>query len=149
MPARQFEKDIYISYSHLDDLPLVTGEQGWVTKFHKALSNLLSVRLGRRASIWRDEKLLGNDSFATEMVAQFPKTAILISVLSPCYVESEWCRKEVATFCEAVSKVESLKLENISNFLLCLMWFFTLLFRSAIIIFLSTPHVCICLHVCV
>ena len=104
MLAPQFEMDVYISYSHLDDLPLVTGEQGWVTKFHEALSNALSMRLGRRVRIWRDTKLSGNDSFATELGAQFPKIAILISVLSPCYVQSEWCRKEVAEFCKAADQ---------------------------------------------
>jgi hypothetical protein len=37
---------------------------------------MLSMRLGRRAEIWRDLKLSGNDIFADEIVAQFPKTAL-------------------------------------------------------------------------
>ena len=44
--------------------------------------------MDRHAQIWRDLKLSGNDVFADEIVAQFTKTALLISVLTPRYVES-------------------------------------------------------------
>ena len=28
-----FEHDIFISYAHIDDKPLLEGESGWVTSF--------------------------------------------------------------------------------------------------------------------
>ena len=74
----KFEKHLFISYAHLDNQPLMPDQEGWITRFHASLSAMLSMRLGRRAEIWRDSKLQGNDIFADEIVGQFPETALLI-----------------------------------------------------------------------
>lgn len=58
------------------------------------------MKLGKNVRIWRDDKLQGNDRFAEEIVDQFNSTAALISVLSPRYVQSEWCTREVDEFCK-------------------------------------------------
>jgi hypothetical protein len=94
-----YDKHIFISYAHLDNQPLTAEQEGWVSRFHESLQTILTMRMGRKAQIWRDKKLCGNDSFADEIVAQFPRTEILLSVLSKCYVESEWCMREVQEFC--------------------------------------------------
>ena len=64
-----FEQNLFISYAHIDDAPLNAGEKGWITRFHATLNAMLSMRLGRDAKIWRDEKLQGNDVFSDEIVA--------------------------------------------------------------------------------
>jgi hypothetical protein len=84
---------------HLDNQPLTPELDGWVTRFHEFLQAILTMRMGHKAKIWRDKKLSGNDVFADEIVAQFSKTEILVSVLSKCYVESAWCRREIEEFC--------------------------------------------------
>src|SRR3954451_1970881 len=95
-----YDKHVFISYSHLDDQPLTPEQQGWVSRFHESLQTILTMRLGRKAEIWRDEKKIrGNDRFVDEIVAQLPRTKILISIVSKCYVNSEWCRKEFEEFC--------------------------------------------------
>ena len=99
-----FEKDIFISYAHIDDQTLKEGEKGWVAGFHRALELRLAQLLGERPRIWRDQKLQGNDVFGDEIVDQFPKTALLVSILSPRYTKSEWCTKEVNEFYEVAKK---------------------------------------------
>src|SRR5271165_1487856 len=94
-----YDKHIFISYAHLDNQPLTPEQEGWVSRFHESLQTILTMRLGQKAKIWRDKKLSGNDSFADEIVSQFPKTEILVSVLSKCYVKSEWCKRELQEFC--------------------------------------------------
>jgi Transcriptional regulator PadR-like family len=74
-----FEKHLFISYAHLDNEPLTEQQQGWITRFHTSLAAILSMRLGRKAEIWRDSKLSGNDIFADQILQQFPKTALQIS----------------------------------------------------------------------
>ena len=113
----QFEKHLFISYAHLDNLPLTEQQQGWVTKFHNSLSAMLSMRLGRKAEIWRDVKLAGNDIFADEIVSQFPKTALLVSVVTPRYVESEWCTREAQEFCRKAEAAGGLLVDNKSRIL--------------------------------
>ena len=95
-----FKKHLFISYAHVDDLPTPGDDQGWVARFHKYLETYLSQSLGEEARVWRDDRLRGNDVFANEIVNQFPKTAVLLSILSPRYIESEWCLKEVTEFCK-------------------------------------------------
>lgn len=95
-----FKKDLFISYAHIDNQPLSPEHEGWISRFHSSLNALLSMRLGKQARIWRDDKLQGNDVFADEIVAQFGETAVLVSVLTPRYLKSEWCTREVSEFCE-------------------------------------------------
>jgi len=99
-----FAADVFISYSHIDDLPF--GEEGsrWVTEFHRNLDIRVRAYLGRAATIWRDRKLGGADAFSEEIAAQLRGTGILVSVLTPSYIRSEWCHRELQTFVEAAQE---------------------------------------------
>lgn len=102
----RYDKHVFISYSHLDNQPLTPEQQGWVSRFHESLETILTMRLGRKAEIWRDEKKIrGNDRFADEIVDQFPNTGILVSIVSKCYVNSEWCRREFEEFCRRAGEL--------------------------------------------
>jgi hypothetical protein len=97
---------------------------------HETLSVQLEMRLGEKVDIWRDNKLAGNDVFAEEIVAQFPDVGLLVSVVSPRYMNSEWCLKEAQEFCKAaeaaagiqvgrksrIFKVVKLPVENLDCF---------------------------------
>jgi len=112
-----FQRHAFISYAHIDNVPLTEHQQGWITHFHNTLSTMLSMRIGRKAEIWRDPKLSGNDLFADEIVQQFPRTELLISVLTPRYAKSEWCTREVQEFCKAAEKTGGLVVGNKSRVL--------------------------------
>lgn len=107
-----FQKHLFISYAHIDNQPLSGQEQGWITRFESSLAAMLSMRLGRKAEVWRDRKLRGNDVFADEILQQFPGTAMLVSVVSPRYLESEWCRKEAFEFCKYAELEGGLVVQN-------------------------------------
>ena len=96
----QFDKDIFISYAHIDDESLIADKKGWITEFHRALEIRLAQLLGYKPIIWRDPALQGNHIFDKEIVDQFSKVAIMISILTPRYVKSDWCLKEVNEFRE-------------------------------------------------
>ena len=95
-----FDNDIFISYAHLDNLPVIRGENGWVSGFNEALLALLAGYLGKRPKIWRDAKLQGSGIFGNEIIQQLEKAAVLVSILSPPYVTSDWCQREIQTFYE-------------------------------------------------
>ncbi len=98
-----FENDIFISYAHIDDQPLVEGQKGWVSSFHRALEIRLAQLMGRPPSLWRDPKLSGNDVFSDRLVQRLPKVALLLCVLSPRYVRSDWCMRELSEFVKATA----------------------------------------------
>lgn len=108
----RFEKDLFISYAHIDNKPLTQEQQGWITRFHASLEALLSMRMGGQARIWRDDKLRGNDVFGPEILDQFAQTAVLVSVLTPRYLNSEWCNKEVAEFCKRAEESGGIVVAN-------------------------------------
>lgn len=110
-----FEKDIFISYAHIDDQPLVEGERGWVSEFHRSLEIRLAQLLGYKPTIWRDIDLDGNHVFNEEILAQLPGIAIMVSVISPRYVKSEWCLREVNEFIKATEKNIGLNINNRSR----------------------------------
>lgn len=110
-----FDQDLLISYAHIDNSALKQGEEGWISEFHRALQIRLSQLLGEKAKIWRDPKLKGNDVFSDEIIDQFPQIALLVSILSPRYVNSEWCLRELNTFLESSAPNIGLKVNNKSR----------------------------------
>jgi len=107
-----FNKDLFISYAHIDNQPLTPGQQGWISRFHASLEALLSMRLGHTAKIWRDDKLQGNDVFTDEIISQFTQTAVLVSILTPRYLNSDWCTREAREFCECAAQSGGVTIHN-------------------------------------
>ena len=90
--------DIFISYAHLDDQSLDEDQKGWISKFHRVLEVKLSQLLGESPTIWRDQKLSGSDVYDDKIVNEFRNAQVMISILSPRYVKSEWCNRELHEF---------------------------------------------------
>lgn len=99
-----FDVDVFVSYAHLDDAALGDDRKGWVSKLHETLDRRLAQLLGKPARIWRDPKLHGNDVFADAIVERVQRAAVLVSVVSPRYVKSEWTTREVTEFCRAAAE---------------------------------------------
>ncbi len=110
-----FETDIFISYAHIDDQPLIEGQQGWISKFHRALEVRVSQLLGKAPRMWRDPKLQGNDIFGDTLVQKLPEVALLVSVISPRYTRSEWCQREVEEFLKAAERSGGARIGNKSR----------------------------------
>lgn len=96
----KFERDIFISYTHVDNKSLAEGQDGWISTFHRGLEIRLEQLRGTPIDIWRDIKLQGNDALDESIFKQFPNLALLVSVLSPRYIQSTWCTRELACFLE-------------------------------------------------
>ena len=99
-----FEGDAFISYAHLDNVELVEGGKGWVANLHRALEVRVAQLLGKTPHIWRDPKLKGNDLFADTLVERLQRVALLISVVSPRYIKSDWTLRELNEFWAAAEK---------------------------------------------
>lgn len=96
-----FKYDIFISYAHIDDTPIRDNEKGWITKFHESLWTSIRQKIGRPEGfdIFRDGKLTGNDVFEDTLDAAFRHSAVFISILTPSYLASTWCLRELDGFC--------------------------------------------------
>ena len=94
-----YEYDIFISYAHIDDLSPFGGEKGWIDLLHERLSVLLSQALGYEVNIWRDgHSLQGNDELGGAIGEGVTRSLLLLPVISPRYVQSDWCNREMDSF---------------------------------------------------
>lgn len=94
-----YEHDVFVSYAHVDDDPLEGAELGWVTTLIDNLEKMLARKLGRRvADIWKDYRLAGNEPVTAAILENLSKSATVLVVLSPGFLESEWCRRETNSF---------------------------------------------------
>lgn len=100
-----YEHDIFISYAHVDDELLPGAELGWVTTLEKGLRTRLAQQLGRKDafSLWMDPQLARHQGVTPQILEILQRTAILVVILSPGYVASEWCRREKDTFLKLLS----------------------------------------------
>jgi hypothetical protein len=101
-PTSRPSEAVFISYTHVDNQPFGPDKQRWIS----LLDEHLSVRLEQLApehhvSVWRDDKLEGNDVFAESLEERLGEVAVLISVCSPKYLLSEWCQRELNEFVRA------------------------------------------------
>ena len=94
-----YDDDIFISYSHLDNESLF-DDPGWISELHRMLERRVAQLLGQELKIWRDPDLTGNDVFPETLSKRIRKAAALVCVLSPRYVKSDWCRRELSEFTE-------------------------------------------------
>jgi hypothetical protein len=107
-----FAGDAFISYAHLDNAELVEGRKGWVANFHRALEVRVGQLLGKSPKIWRDPKLSGNDLFEETLIDQLKQVALLVSVVSPRYLKSEWTIRELNEFWRAAEEQGGIHVSN-------------------------------------
>jgi cellulose biosynthesis protein BcsQ len=99
-PAVDFESDIYISYAQLDNERGPSETTAWVEAFQQALELELARLTGSREAvkIWRDMKLIGDDYFDDVISQQISASKIFIPILSPAYLRSKACMRELDEF---------------------------------------------------
>jgi TIR domain len=110
-----FEFDVFVSYAHLDNTAVDEHQKGWVAKLHETLDRRLAQLLGKPTRIWRDPKLKGNDVFEEVLVDRVKRAAVLISVVSPRYVRSEWTIRELNEFWKAAEQQGGVEIRDKSR----------------------------------
>src|SRR6185369_3320615 len=81
------------------DLSPFGDERGWIDLLHERLSVLVSQALGSELRIWRDgHNLGGNDPLNEAIAAGITESLVLVPVITPRYVQSDWCNREMEAF---------------------------------------------------
>jgi hypothetical protein len=110
-----YHNDVFISYSHIDNQPFGDPGGGWVDIFHEQLQNFVNVHVGRRTNVWRDKRLTGGEVFSDEIEQQLRSSAVLVSVISPGYLQSDWCNRELVGFTKAAEDCGNLRVGNLQR----------------------------------
>lgn len=113
MPATHtFVDDVFISYRHLDNELHDEDGKGWIDNFQERFESVLGEALGYKPSIWRDRRLPKNVYFPDVLEERIRNSAVVISVLSPGYIQSEWCMGELREFCRQADKTGGLVVDG-------------------------------------
>lgn len=101
MLNNELVQDIFISYAHSDDEIQLGAEAGWVTTFVDELKKLLRRKLGGNgASVWMDHQLAANEQVTDTLMESVTRSRTMILFMSPGYLMSDWCQKEIGSFLE-------------------------------------------------
>jgi hypothetical protein len=95
-----YDNDIFVSYAHVDNVPLPGAVEGWVSTLMRGLKTRLAQLLGRSEDfvVWRDPNLSAHEPLTPQLLDALMQSAALLIVLSPGYLASEWCLREKSTF---------------------------------------------------
>src|SRR5262249_24083369 len=92
-----YEHDVFVSYAHEDQL----GD--WTLTLHKDLRKALNLILysklrGKSVDVWVDEILRNNVPLTDQLKRLVEGSALLLVIMSPFYLASSWCGREVEWF---------------------------------------------------
>lgn len=100
------QHDVFVSYAHGPRYALNPHEDllfQWSEKLVHDLRNQISVKLNtkdpaRQADLWMDPNLTSNQPLTATIENAVKGSALLLVVMSPYYLASDWCGKEVEWF---------------------------------------------------
>jgi len=100
---------VFVSYAHVDNQAFSGEEKGWITYFVNNLRGEVNRRIGREEnySLWMDFRLKGNDELTSELEKQVEAAQTLLLFLSPGWLASKWCLRELELFLEDADKQQA------------------------------------------
>jgi hypothetical protein len=102
--APGFEHDTFVSYAHQDNEPALGSESGWVETLVQELTREVRQRLGRKEfSCWMDYQIDENRPLSDELMRAIQKSATLLIIMSPTYMNSTWCQRERNSFLQCLA----------------------------------------------
>ena len=104
--------DIFLSYASIDDQPVVSSRQGWITQFNRNLKVRLEQLLGESVRMWPQANPLGHEPTRPDVLQRLPDVRTLVSVLSPPFVRSDGCRSQATAFWRATEERGRFQVEN-------------------------------------
>jgi TIR domain len=96
----EYKHDIFVSYAHEDELG------NWTVTLHEDLRRALNLILysklkGTSVDVWIDEILRNNLPLTDQLKSLVEGSALLLVIMSPYYLASSWCGREVEWFSSA------------------------------------------------
>lgn len=97
------KRQVFVSYAHADNQQMDTSIAGWVTLFVERLQwSVARQSGGAQVAFWMDHRLEPQRRVDDELRTRIQESAVILSLISPRYMESDWCQREMATFVQEV-----------------------------------------------
>jgi serine/threonine protein kinase len=90
--------DVLLSYAAIDNYPLAAGKPGWVSQLHRNLEVRMEQLSGEKVLVTPLPENAIAPEIEHELLQHIPNAKVMISVLSPPFIKSDLCRREVERF---------------------------------------------------
>ena len=90
--------DILITYANLDDQPVMSGHQGWVSQLQQNLQIRVAQLFGKQVAVVKQPDASESAETESAVLQQTPRAKTMVSVLSPPFARSNGCHRIVDTF---------------------------------------------------
>jgi serine/threonine protein kinase len=97
-PKEIAQSDIVITYANLDDRPVTSGRQGWVSQLEQNLQLRVAQLSGKQVAVVKQPDVLESADIESAILEQMPQAKTVVSVLSPPFARSNGCHRLVDTF---------------------------------------------------
>jgi len=111
------QSDVVITYSNLDDQPLISGRPGWISQLQQNLQVRVAQLSGKPVAVAMHSDRSTSTEIEAQVLKEIPKAKTVVSVLSPPFVQSNGCRRVVESFWKGVTDSGQYKIENPSRLL--------------------------------
>lgn len=109
--------DVVISYSTLDDQPLIAGRPGWISQLHQNLQVRVAQLSGKQVAVVKHSDGSASAESEAEVLKQIPNAKTVVSVLSPPFVHSNGCHRVVESFWRNTTDSGRLEVDHQSRLL--------------------------------
>ncbi len=100
-PKEIAESDIVITYANLDDRPVMSGRQGWVSQLEQNLQLRVAQLSGKQVAVVKQPDASESADVESAILQQMPQAKTVVSVLSPPFARSNGCHRMVDTFAKS------------------------------------------------
>ncbi len=100
-PKEIAESDIVITYADLDDRPVMSGRQGWVSQLEQNLQLRVAQLSGKQVAVVKQPDMSESADVESAILLQMPQAKTVVSVLSPPFARSNGCYRMVDTFAKS------------------------------------------------
>ncbi len=109
--------DVLLNYAAIDDFPLHDGKPGWVSQLHRNLEVRMEQLSGDKVRIARLPEDAISPVIEAKLLEHVPQAKAMISVVSPPFIKSEVCRREVEQFWNGAERTGGRYIEDKSRLL--------------------------------
>jgi len=105
------ESDVYISYAPVDNRPLASGQEGWISQFHRNLEIRIEQLSGEAIRVV-ERPPVEEAAVSEELIGAVPGAKAMVTVVSPPFVKSRNCIREAETFWRSAHEAGNFRLDH-------------------------------------
>ena len=106
-----------ITYAKLDDQPVLSGHQGWVSQLEQNLQLRVAQLSGKQVAVVKQPDASDSAEIESVVLQQMPQAKTVVSVLSPPFAHSNGCHRIVESFWKSATDSGRFEVDNRSRLL--------------------------------